>query len=186
MDEARKPLGLTFSWKERTMNHFKSFVRCVAIVVSMVGALGLLGCATPGKIGEVSKFDAATASPDDIRKALEKDGKIVISGGVLFETDRANLSPSAADLVKRVAEAMKKNPNLKISVVGHTDSTGDYNYNVQLSERRAKAFADALIKDGVAANRLTAVGVGPQSPVATNDTPEGRAQNRRVELVVMR
>lgn len=76
--------------------------------------------------------------------------------------------------------------HLKISVVGHTDSTGDYSYNVRLSERRARAFASALVKEGIAANRLTAVGVGPQSPVATNDTPEGRAQNRRVELVVMR
>jgi OOP family OmpA-OmpF porin len=168
------------------MGYFKNALRCVAIVLSMASALGLLGCATPGKTGEVSKFDIATASPDDIAKALEKDGKVVVSGGILFETDSAKLAPSAADLVRRISDAMKKNPNLKISVVGHTDSTGDYNYNIQLSERRAKAFADALVKDGVAANRLTAVGVGPQSPVATNDTPEGRAKNRRVELVVMR
>jgi OmpA-OmpF porin, OOP family len=168
------------------MSFFKNALRCTVIVLSMAGMLTLLGCATPGKTGEVSKFDVATASPDDIAKALEKDGKVVISGGVLFETDSAKLAPSAANLVRRISEVMKKNPNLKISVVGYTDSTGDYNYNIQLSERRAKAFADALVKDGVAANRLTAVGVGPQSPVATNDTPEGRAQNRRVELVVMR
>jgi OmpA-OmpF porin, OOP family len=166
------------------MRDFKNALRCVAIVLSM--GIALLGCSTPGKIGAVSKFDVATASPDDIKKALEKDGKVVISGGILFETDSAKLAPSSADLVRRISEVMKQNPNLKISVVGHTDSTGDYNYNIQLSERRAKAFADALIKDGVAANRLTAVGVGPQSPVATNDTPERRAQNRRVELVVMR
>jgi OmpA-OmpF porin, OOP family len=168
------------------MGYFKNALRCVAIALCMISTLGLLGCATPGKVGEVSEFDIATASPDDIKKALEKDGKVVIGGGVLFETDSAKLAPSAADLVRRISEVMKKNPNLKISVVGHTDSTGDYNYNIQLSERRAKAFADALIKDGVAANRLTAVGVGPQSPVATNDTAEGRAKNRRVELVVMR
>jgi outer membrane protein OmpA-like peptidoglycan-associated protein len=168
------------------MGNFKNALRCAAIILSMASAFALLGCATPGKIGEISKFDTATASTDDIAKALEKDGKVVISGGILFETDSAKLAPSATDLVRRISEVMKKNPNLKISVVGYTDSTGDYSYNIQLSERRAKAFADALIKDGVAANRLTAVGVGPQSPVATNDTPEGRAQNRRVELVVMR
>lgn len=168
------------------MCEFNRLVCCVAIVLSATGLLTLSGCQTPGKIGQVSKFDVATASPDDIRKALEKDGKVMISGGVLFETDSAKLSPGAGDLVGRIAEVMKKSPNLKLSVVGHTDSTGDYNYNVQLSERRARAFADALVKEGVAANRLTAVGVGPQSPVATNDTPEGRAQNRRVELVVMR
>jgi outer membrane protein OmpA-like peptidoglycan-associated protein len=168
------------------MGYFRNALRCVAIVLSMVSALALSGCATTGKIGEMSEFDIATASPDDIKKALEKDGKVVVSGGILFETDSARLAPSAADLVRRISDTMKKHPNLKISVVGHTDSTGDYNYNVQLSERRAKAFADALIKDGVAANRLTAVGVGPQSPVAPNDTPEGRAQNRRVELVLIR
>ena len=168
------------------MSYFKNTLRCVAMALSMASALALLGCATAGKVGEVSVFDVATASPDDIKKALDKDGKVVISGGSLFETDSASLGPRAADLVSRVSEVMKKNPNLKISVVGHTDSTGEYNYNIQLSERRAKVFVDALVKDGVAANRLTGVGVGPQSPVATNDTPEGRAQNRRVELVVMR
>jgi OmpA-OmpF porin, OOP family len=168
------------------MGYFKNALRCVAIALSMASALVLLGCATPGKIGEVSKFDIATASTDDIAKALEKDGKVVIGGGILFETDSAKLAPSAADLVRRISDVMKKNPNLKISVVGYTDSTGDYNYNIQLSERRAKAFVDALVKDGVAANRLTGVGVGPQSPVATNDTAEGRAQNRRVELVLIR
>ena len=168
------------------MRYFKNVMLCTAIVLSMVSALALLGCATPGKIGEVSKFDVATASPDDIKKALEKDGKVVLSGGILFETDSAKLAPSAADLVSRISEVMKNNPDLKISVVGHTDSTGDYNYNVKLSERRAKAFADALVKDGIAANRLTGVGVGPQSPIASNDTPEGRAENRRVELVLIR
>jgi OmpA-OmpF porin, OOP family len=172
------------------MGYFRNAIRWAVIALSMAGALTLLGCATSEtkstRIGEVSKFDIATASPDEIAKALEKDGKVVISGGVLFETDSAKLAPSAADLVRRISEVMKKNPNLKISVVGHTDSTGDYNYNIKLSERRAKAFVDALVKDGIAANRLTGVGVGPQSPVATNDTAEGRAQNRRVELVVIR
>jgi OOP family OmpA-OmpF porin len=168
------------------MRYFKNAMRCTAIALSMVSALALLGCATPGKIGEMSKFDVATASPDDIKKALEKDGKVVLSGGILFETDSAKLTPSAADLVSRISEVMKENPNFKISVVGHTDSTGDYNYNIKLSERRAKAFVNALVKDGVAANRLTGVGVGPQSPVASNDTPEGRTENRRVELVLIR
>jgi outer membrane protein OmpA-like peptidoglycan-associated protein len=172
------------------MAYFMNAMRCFAIILGMASALGLLGCATSEtkstRIGEVSKFDIATASTEEIAKSLEKDGKVVISGGVLFETDSAKLAPSAGDLVRRVSDVMKKNPNLKISVVGHTDTTGDYNYNIKLSERRAKAFADALIKEGVVANRLTAVGLGPQSPVATNDTAEGRAQNRRVELVVIR
>jgi outer membrane protein OmpA-like peptidoglycan-associated protein len=158
-------------------------------------ASALLGCATSqppppqppsGKIGEISKFDITIASPDEIANALQRDGRVVISGGILFETDSAKLSPSAENVVTRISDTMKQNPNLKVAVVGHTDSTGDFNYNIKLSERRAKAIVQALVKDGVAADRLAAVGVGPLSPVATNDTAEGRAQNRRVELVLIR
>jgi outer membrane protein OmpA-like peptidoglycan-associated protein len=167
------------------MGYFKkNAVSCLAIALSMASAL--LGCATTGKIGEMSKFDITTASPDDIAKALEKDGRVVISGGILFETDSAKLTPSAADLVRRISDMMKENPDLKVAVVGHTDSTGDFNYNLKLSERRAKAMVEALVKDGVAPNRLTGVGIGPLSPAVPNDTPEGRAQNRRVELVLIR
>jgi outer membrane protein OmpA-like peptidoglycan-associated protein len=168
------------------MGYFKNAVCCAVIALGIASAFALSGCATTGKIGEVSKFDIATASPDDIAKALEKDGRVVISGGILFETDSAKLAPSATDLVRRISDMMKENPDLKVAVVGHTDNTGDFNYNLQLSERRAKAMVDALVKDGVAANRLAGVGVGQLSPVASNDTSEGRAQNRRVELVLIR
>lgn len=167
------------------MSYFRKAFCGIALVLGMAGMLTLLACTPAGKIGQVSKFDIAKASPEDIAKALDKDGKVIVSGGILFETNSASLDSNANDLVRRIADAMKKHPNLKISVVGYTDSTGDYNYNVHLSERRAKALVEALIKDGIAANRLTAVGIGPQNPIASNDTAEGRAQNRRVELVVM-
>lgn len=166
------------------MSYFKNAVCWTAIVLGMASAL--LGCATTGKIGEVSEFDITTASTKDIAKALQKDGRVVISGGILFETDSAKLTPSAENVVTRISDTMKENPNLRVAVVGHTDSTGDFNYNIRLSERRAKAIVQALVKDGVAADRLAAVGVGPLSPAATNDTAEGRAQNRRVELVLIR
>ena len=160
-------------------------VRCLASALVIAGALVLSACSTTGKLGQMSKFDIATASPEDIAEALKKDGRVAISGGILFDTNSATLAPSAAGLITKVSDAMKKNPNLKVAVVGHTDNTGDFNYNLQLSERRAKALVDALAKNGIAADRLAAVGVGPLSPVASNDTPEGRAQNRRVELVVI-
>jgi len=176
----------TYASKGWTMGYFRrNAVRFGAIAVGMASALAVSGCAPRGKIGEASKFDIAVASPDDIAKALKEDGRVAISGGILFETDSAKLAPGAADLVRRVSDTMKKNPALKLAVVGHTDNTGDYNYNLQLSERRAKAMVNALVKDGVAANRLAAVGVGPLSPIAPNDTPGGRAQNRRVELVLI-
>ena len=155
-------------------------------ILAIVFSSFIAGCTPPGKIGEMSKFDIATASREDIAKALNKDGKVTISGGILFETDSARLNDNAEDIVSRVADVMKENPDLKIAVVGNTDNTGDFNYNIRLSERRARAFMDALINDGIKSNRLAAVGVGPINPVATNDTTDGRAQNRRVELVLIR
>jgi outer membrane protein OmpA-like peptidoglycan-associated protein len=165
------------------MGYAKNAIRCAVVAVGVVFALS--GCSTTGKIGQMSKFDITKASTEDIADALKKDGRVTISGGILFQTDSAKLAPTAGDLVTRLADVMKKNPNLKVAVVGHTDTTGDFKYNLQLSERRAKAFVDALVKAGVAPDRLAAVGVGPLSPVASNDTDEGRAENRRVELVLI-
>jgi OmpA-OmpF porin, OOP family len=165
------------------MGNLKNAICCAAIALGTASALS--GCSTTGKIGQMSKFDIAKASPKDIKKALEEDGRVAISGGMLFETDSAKLAPSASDVVTRLAEVMKENPNLKLAVVGHTDSTGDFNYNLQLSQRRAKAMVDALVATGVSSNRLIGVGVGSLSPVASNDTAEGRAENRRVELVLI-
>lgn len=160
-------------------------VQFASIALGMASVLALSGFETPGKIGQSSRFDIAKASPDDIAEALKNDGRVVISGGILFETDSAKLAPSAADVVRRVSDMMKKNSDLNVAVVGHSDSKGDFSYNRQLSERRAQAMVDALVKDGVPATRLAALGVGPLSPAAPNDTPEGRAQNRRVELVLL-
>ena len=134
----------------------------------------------------MSKFDIMTASREDIAKALNKDGKVVISGGILFKTDSTQLNAEAENIVIQVAGVMQDNPDLKIAVVGNTDNTGDFNYNIKLSQRRAQAFVDALVNDGIQSNRLAAVGVGPINPVATNDTSAGRAENRRVELVLIR
>jgi len=168
------------------MGYFKrNAVQLVAIALGVASALALSGFETPGKIGQSSRFDIAKASPDDIAKALMNDGRVVISGGMLFDSESAKLAPSAADVVRRVSDMMKQNSDLNLAVVGHTDNTGDFDYNRQLSERRAQAMVHALVKDGVAATRLAAVGVGPLSPAAPNDTPEGRAQNRRVELVLL-
>jgi outer membrane protein OmpA-like peptidoglycan-associated protein len=167
------------------MSYANCGIRRVAIALGTAGALALAACSTTGKIGQMSKFDITTASPEDIAKALKEDGRVAISGGILFETNSAQLAPNAADVVRRVADVMKENPNLKLAVVGNTDNTGDFKYNLQLSQRRANAMVDALVKDGVAPDRLTGVGVGSLSPVATNDTAEGRTQNRRVELVLI-
>jgi outer membrane protein OmpA-like peptidoglycan-associated protein len=102
---------------------------------------------------------------------------------VLFDTGRATLKPGATTTLERVAQFMQKNPETKVMIEGHTDSVGSDDYNQGLSERRAQAVADALSFRGVQRDRVEPLGRGKALPVATNDTPAGRQQNRRVELV---
>ena len=80
---------------------------------------------------------------------------------------------------------MEQHPNLELAVVGYTDNTGDFKYNIGLSKRRADAIVNLLVKQGIARIRLAGVGVGPLNPIASNDTEQGRAENRRVELVII-
>ena len=86
--------------------------------------------------------------------------------------------------IQKTADVLKKYPNAKVRVAGYTDSLGNPDYNIDLSQRRAKAVAMQLVNDGVAAENVSFVGYGAQNPVATNKTREGRAANRRVELEV--
>lgn len=109
--------------------------------------------------------------------------KIVLRG-VNFDFDSARIRPDAQVVLDAAAEILNENPGAKVRVVGHTDSTGPEAYNQGLSERRARSVVDYLVSQGVARNRLTAVGVGEAQPVASNDTRDGRAQNRRVALEV--
>lgn len=78
---------------------------------------------------------------------------------------------------------LKGNPDLKLSIVGNTDNVGAHDYNLKLSQARAATVVAELVKDGIAADRLESSGDGPDKPIASNDTGEGRAKNRRVELV---
>ena len=101
-----------------------------------------------------------------------------------FASNSDQLDADSTTRVKQVANALKQNPNNAIRVVGHTDSTGNPDYNVDLSQRRAKAVAMALVDEGVAADKVSFVGYGATKPIATNKTRAGRAANRRVELEV--
>lgn len=104
--------------------------------------------------------------------------------GIYFDTDKAEVKPESDRALQEIARLLKQDSTLALMVVGHTDASGDIAYNMRLSELRAKAVAAALsTRFGFAASRLSAYGVGPLSPVAPNDTDEGRARNRRVELV---
>jgi outer membrane protein OmpA-like peptidoglycan-associated protein len=110
---------------------------------------------------------------------------ITLSGGVLFASAKYDLLPAAQANLSQVADALtKSDPDSKIMVAGYTDSQGGEAYNMELSQHRAESVRNFLVSHGVAPDRITAQGFGPSQPVADNASPEGRADNRRVEIVV--
>lgn len=110
--------------------------------------------------------------------------KKIVLRGVNFDFDKANIRSDAAGILREAATILKDNPKVQVSVEGHTDATGSDEYNLKLSLRRATAVKQFLVKEGVPDSRLSVRGFGETQPVASNDTEDGRAQNRRVELKV--
>jgi outer membrane protein OmpA-like peptidoglycan-associated protein len=127
--------------------------------------------------------DLIKVTADEMLKGIKDEGKIAIYG-IYFDFDNADVKPESEPALKEIANLLKKNPDLVIFVVGHTDNKGKFEYNIDLSERRADAVVKELTtKYGINLGRVTPEGVGSLSPVATNETEEGRKLNRRVELV---
>ena len=110
------------------------------------------------------------------------DGKF-ITYGITFDVGKSTIKPESMGEINRIVELMKENPDLKFSVEGHTDSTGNAASNQTLSEARSQAVVDKLVENGISRDRLAAAGKGQTSPIADNGTDEGRAKNRRVEFV---
>ena len=110
------------------------------------------------------------------------DGKF-ITYGITFDVGKATIKPESMGEINRIVQLMTENPDLKFSVEGHTDSTGNATSNQTLSEQRSQAIVAKLVELGIAQDRLTAVGKGQNNPIADNNTDEGRAKNRRVEFV---
>jgi len=106
----------------------------------------------------------------------------IVLRGVNFDFDRAEIRPDAAVILDEAASILNDNPGRSVRVEGHTDSVGTDEYNQDLSERRANSVRDYLVGKGVDASRLTTAGSGESNPIASNDTSDGRALNRRVEL----
>ena len=125
---------------------------------------------------------------DDLREKgaevfYSKRGVVVILSDVLFAFDKADLKPAARAMVRNIAEvAISTERNL--SIEGHTDSVGSVMYNQELSMKRSQNVANALKADGVPQNRITVRGYGKGNPIVDNDSPESRALNRRVEVVI--
>jgi len=141
---------------------------------------------------EAAKAAKAKAESDKLMKELAslkaqqtERGIVLTIGDVLFATGKADLSASAKKSVGTLAEFLQENPNRNVLIEGHTDSVGADDYNLALSQRRADSVKDDLLENAIYAGRITAVGYGKKFPVASNDTKAGKAQNRRVDVVIL-
>jgi outer membrane protein OmpA-like peptidoglycan-associated protein len=134
-------------------------------------------------VGQEKAFQqtAQLLPASEMKKQLDAAGKVALQ--VNFATDRTDVLPDSLPQIEQVAALLKEDPSLKLAVNGHTDDTGDAAHNQQLSEGRAKAVVALLTGKGIDAARLSAEGFGSAQPVADNGTDEGKAKNRRVELV---
>ncbi|MBC8084222.1 MAG: OmpA family protein [Hymenobacter sp.] len=123
----------------------------------------------------------APMKADELKEKLDTDGRVALY--VNFDPDKATIRPESEPTVAEVVTLLRQNPTLRLAVQGHTDNTSTPAHNQQLSEGRAAAVVASLTRAGIAAGRLQAAGFGQSQPLADNATEEGKAQNRRVELV---
>lgn len=141
---------------------------------------GVIGNQMDQQIKELDEVTAGTGV--DVSQTPDGTGILVNLPDVTFAVDSTTISPNMRAVLDNVAQSMITYPNSLIDVMGHTDSTGSEQYNLDLSRRRAEAVANYLVSRGVSRARIETIGYGEQYPVADNSTPEGRAQNRRVEI----
>ncbi|WP_421703275.1 OmpA family protein [Aliiroseovarius sp.] len=154
---------------------------------AVIGAA--VGAAVGGLIGQELDRQA-----DDLRAAIGNDDVSIVNTGselivtlpndILFATDSAVVSNLSRGDLAALARNLQDYPNSTVEVIGHTDDEGDASYNVSLSRRRAASVAAVLFDNGVSSHRVVTIGMGEDRPVATNLTPEGRQQNRRVEIII--
>lgn len=175
-----------------------TFVRPLVLVAAI--AMALPGCASSGKspltrvpilcslLGEPPAPPPAPApvakKPAPAPPPAPPVQERLVLRGVNFAVDSATIDPASAVVLDVAADQLRERPGVSVIIEGHTDSTGSEAYNQALSQRRADSVRSYLVRKGVPSERLTARGLGESSPVASNDTADGRAMNRRVELEV--
>ena len=128
-------------------------------------------------------------SREDEEKSINLDkiekGKGIVVDNIHFEIDSAYLKKESLNILDRMIESMKRNRRIRLEVRGHTDSTGTHGHNMKLSEKRADAVKDYMIKSGISPERLLSRGFGPDKPIADNTAIEGRRKNRRTEFFIL-
>ncbi|AMC99519.1 OmpA family protein [Halomonas chromatireducens] len=144
-------------------------------------AIGALLCAdrTPAPVAEPEP----EPMPEPAPAPAPEFEPVVLDSEVTFAFDSSEIREGAYRELEQVANTLRENPDMRVRIEGHTDHVGSAEYNEGLSQRRADSVRDFLVSRGIDANRMTTVGYGESRPVATNETDEGRAQNRRVEIV---
>jgi outer membrane protein OmpA-like peptidoglycan-associated protein len=166
-----------------------------AIIASATGsstaAGALIGAVVGGTAGALigremdqQAAELETALPDAEVERVGEGIEITFESGILFDFDSSELTSTAQFNLTRLAQSLADYPNSSILIVGHTDSVGNDDYNLRLSQRRADAAALYLTREAVAADRIETVGRGETEPVASNETDAGRAENRRVEVAI--
>ncbi len=149
----------------------------------------VLGAAAGAVVGNVME-----AQEKQLRQVMTSPGvqiinrgdhlQVIMPSGLLFASDSAAVSGQAQNDLYGLAKSLQQYPNSRVEIYGHTDSTASDAYNLDLSQRRAQSVGGILTASGVAPARLVMVGRGESQPIASNDTPNGRAQNRRVEILI--
>ncbi|WP_439859482.1 OmpA family protein [Pseudomonas sp. MBLB4136] len=155
------------------------------------GKGALIGAAVGGAAGAGYGY-YADKQEEELRRSMQGTGvqvarqgdviQLIMPGNITFATDSAEIAGSFHAPLNNLANSFRQYPQNSIEIVGHTDSTGSHAYNMNLSQRRAQSVANYLIAQGVDQTRLSTRGAGPDQPLASNATADGRAQNRRVEV----
>lgn len=137
-------------------------------------------------VKKIPPFKPVPVKPDDLSKQTLEPGKIIQLKNIYFEFDKDELMPRSFVELNKLLKIMRDHPKLVIEIMGHTDALGEDAYNLDLSRRRAESVLGFLLENKVSKNRLRSHGEGEAKPIASNETEEGRAQNRRVEFIVVK
>uniref|UniRef100_A0A7C2P3T0 OmpA-like domain-containing protein n=1 Tax=candidate division WOR-3 bacterium TaxID=2052148 RepID=A0A7C2P3T0_UNCW3 len=132
---------------------------------------------------EPKEMEVGLVTAEMMEESIKRTGKVALYT-IYFDFDKADLKPESKPTIGEIAKLLKRNPKLKLYIVGHTDNVGSFDYNMDLSQRRAEAVVKELVEEhGISKDRLKPYGVGPLCPISSNLSEEGRSKNRRVELV---